>query len=45
MYGKKFWGNERTTFLIGPEGYIERILRNVKPDTHSEQVLSALAEL
>lgn len=45
MYGKKFWGNERTTFLIGPEGRIERILRNVKPDTHSEQVLSALAEL
>ena len=43
-YGKTYWGNERTTFLIGPEGRIERILRNVKPQTHSEQVLSILAE-
>ncbi len=43
MYGKKFWGTERTTFLIGPAGTIERIFRKVKPKTHSQQVLSALA--
>ena len=44
MYGKTFWGIERTTFLIGTDGLIERVFRNVKPQTHSEQVLSALAE-
>lgn len=45
MYGKKYWGNERTTFIIGPDGKIEQIFRKVKPDTHSEQVLAALSEL
>lgn len=45
MYGKKFWGNERTTFLIGPDGNIEKIFRKVKPQTHSEQVLAAIASL
>ena len=45
MYGKTFWGIERTTFLIGTDGRLERIFRNVKPQTHSEQVLSALADL
>lgn len=44
MYGKKFWGVERTTFLIGPDGTIEKIFRKVKPETHSEQVLAALKE-
>jgi len=36
MYGKKYWGNERTTFIISPDGKIEQIFRKVKPDTHSE---------
>jgi peroxiredoxin Q/BCP len=45
MYGKTFWGIERTTFLIGPDGAIERIFRKVNPQTHSEQVLAALAEI
>jgi peroxiredoxin Q/BCP len=44
MYGKKYWGVARTSFLIGPDGKIERIFRKVKPETHSEQVLAALAE-
>jgi peroxiredoxin Q/BCP len=44
-YGKTFWGNERTTFLIGPNGRIERIFRKVKPEEHSELLLSALAEI
>lgn len=44
MYGKKFWGVERTTFLIGGDGVITRIFRKVKPETHSEQVLTALKE-
>jgi len=45
MYGKAFWGVERSTFIIGPDGTIERIFHKVKPQTHSEQVLAALAEL
>ena len=44
MYGRKYWGNERTTFLIDSEGRIEKVLRKVKPETHSEQVLFCLLE-
>jgi peroxiredoxin Q/BCP len=42
MYGKKYWGVERTTFLLDADGVIEKIFRKVKPETHSEQVLDAL---
>ncbi len=45
MYGKKFWGVERSTFLINPAGNIQKIFRKVKPAAHSEQVLAALAEM
>jgi peroxiredoxin Q/BCP len=44
MYGRKYWGIERSTFLIDPEGRIEKIFRKVKPETHSEQVLAALSK-
>ena len=44
MYGKKYWGVDRTTFLIDPQGKINRIFPKVKPQPHSEQVLAALAE-
>ena len=40
--GRTYWGNERTTFLIGPDGRIEKIFRKVDPKTHSELILSAL---
>jgi peroxiredoxin Q/BCP len=42
MYGRKYWGVERTTFLIDSEGRIEKIFRKVNPESHSEQVLSCL---
>ena len=45
MYGRTYWGNERSTFIIDPQGTIERIFRKVKPAQHSEQMLAALAEL
>ncbi|GAB4437306.1 MAG: hypothetical protein Kow0031_19110 [Anaerolineae bacterium] len=45
MYGRKYMGVERTSFIIGPDGRIEKIFPKVKPATHSEQVLAALAEL
>jgi peroxiredoxin Q/BCP len=40
MYGRKVMGIARTTFLIGPEGKIEHIFENVKPDGHAEEVLA-----
>jgi peroxiredoxin Q/BCP len=43
MYGRNFLGNERTTFVISPDGVIEEILRNVKPAEHDDLVLGALA--
>jgi peroxiredoxin Q/BCP len=42
MYGRKYMGNERTTFVIGPDGTIKEILRAVKPAEHDELVLGAL---
>ena len=42
MYGKKFMGIARTTFLIGPDGKIRHIFQNVKPEGHAEQVLETL---
>jgi peroxiredoxin Q/BCP len=43
MYGRKYMGNERTTFVIGPDGVIKEVLRKVKPGEHDELVLGALA--
>jgi peroxiredoxin Q/BCP len=42
MYGRTFLGNERTTFIIDPEGKIAEVLRKVKPAEHDELVLAAL---
>ncbi|HEX6115925.1 MAG TPA: thioredoxin-dependent thiol peroxidase [Solirubrobacterales bacterium] len=44
MYGKKYWGNERTTFVIDTDGTVARVLRKVKPGEHDDLVLAALAE-
>jgi peroxiredoxin Q/BCP len=43
MYGRKYFGNERTTFVIGADGVVGDVLRKVKPAQHDEQVLAALA--
>ena len=45
MYGRTYWGNERTTFVIGPDGVVVEVLRKVKPAEHDELVLKALAEV
>src|SRR5438093_9574922 len=42
MYGKKVMGIERTTFVIGEDGKIEKIFRKVKAQGHAEQVLAEL---
>jgi peroxiredoxin Q/BCP len=45
MYGRKYFGNERTTFVIDGGGRVAAVLRKVKPGEHDERVLGALAEL
>jgi peroxiredoxin Q/BCP len=41
MYGRTFLGISRTTVLIGADGLIIRIWRNVKVDGHADEVLAA----
>ncbi len=43
QYGRKFFGIERSTFVIDEDGNVAKVMRRVKPDTHAEQVLEALA--
>jgi len=45
MYGRKYMGVERTTFLIDGEGKIVRIWPKVKVPGHAEEVLEAAAEM
>ena len=42
MYGKKYMGIDRTTFVISPEGKISAVLTGLKPDEHAGAVLAAL---
>ena len=42
-YGRTYMGNERTTFVIAPDGTIKDVFRNVKPAEHDDLVLGALA--
>ncbi|HYR42710.1 MAG TPA: thioredoxin-dependent thiol peroxidase [Terriglobia bacterium] len=44
MYGKKYMGIERTTFIIDERGKIAHIFPKVKVDEHYDQVLEALEE-
>jgi thioredoxin-dependent peroxiredoxin len=43
MYGKKYLGIERTTFIIGPDGKIKKIFPKVSVDGHAEEVLAAIS--
>ena len=42
MYGRKYMGVERTTFLIDSDGTVARVFPRVKPREHAEEVLAAL---
>ncbi len=44
MYGRKYMGNERTTFIVDPDGKVATVLRKVKPAEHDALVLGALAQ-
>jgi len=43
MYGKKYWGTERSTFVIDEKGVIKKAFRRVKVEGHEKEVLEALA--
>lgn len=43
-YGKTYWGVERSTFVIGPDGTIERAQYTVRPEGHAAEILEALAQ-
>ena len=40
LYGKLTMGVVRTTFIIDENGYIEKIMPKVKPDTNAEEILA-----
>ena len=42
MYGKKYMGIERTTFVIDPQGKVKKIFPKVKVEGHAEEVLAAI---
>lgn len=42
MYGKKYWGIERSTFVIDQTGKLKAIFRKVKVTGHVDEVLAAL---
>ena len=44
MFGRKYMGVLRTTFVIDGEGRIAKIFRNVKPEGHAQEVEQAVAE-
>jgi thioredoxin-dependent peroxiredoxin len=43
MYGKKYKGTERTTFVIDADGRVSSIFRKVKPEEHVEELKGALS--
>jgi peroxiredoxin Q/BCP len=43
--GKEYMGITRSTFIIGPDGKLEKIYRKVKAETHAETVLADLESL
>jgi thioredoxin-dependent peroxiredoxin len=45
MYGRKYMGVQRATFIIDPKGKIARVFPKVQPKKHDDLVLKALAEI
>jgi thioredoxin-dependent peroxiredoxin len=44
-FGRRYFGNERSSVLVDPEGNVARVFGKVKPAEHDELVLGALKEL
>lgn len=45
MYGRKYWGVVRTTFVIDAKGRVAKVFEKVKPEGHGEEVAKALEEM
>jgi peroxiredoxin Q/BCP len=45
LYGRRYFGNQRATFLIGEDGVVGYVIPKASPKTHDAQVLEALASL
>jgi peroxiredoxin Q/BCP len=45
MYGRTYWGAQRSTFVIDPQGVVATVIEKVSPKTHDDVVLKALDEL
>ena len=45
MYGRKYWGALRATFVIGPDGVVAHVIPSVTPRTHDDEVLAVLEQL
>ena len=45
MYGRKYMGNARATFLIDEEGVVRHVIPKASPKTHDDEVLEALDQI
>ena len=45
LYGKKYWGVNRTTFIIDSTGRIAHVFQKVQPEGHAAEVMDALASV
>jgi thioredoxin-dependent peroxiredoxin len=45
MYGRKYFGALRATFIIGPDGVVAHVIPRVTPRTHDDEVLAVLEQL
>jgi peroxiredoxin Q/BCP len=43
-YGRRYWGVQRATFLIDPDGRVARVWPKVNPRGHASEVLAALGQ-
>lgn len=43
MYGKKYWGAARATFIVDGDGTVVHVIPKASPKTHDDEVLEALA--
>jgi peroxiredoxin Q/BCP len=43
MYGKKYMGVQRSTFIIGEDGVVQHVIEKASPKTHDDEVLGVLA--
>ncbi len=45
LYGKRYWGAMRSTFIIDGDGTVAHVIPKASPKTHDDEVLAALAQL